>query len=43
MENKKIKWSSLVKSEDWWAVWLGFFVMLLGVAGVVAKVPSVGG
>jgi len=43
VENKKIKWSSLVKSEDWWAVWLGFFVMLLGIAGVVAKVPSVGG
>ena len=27
----KWEWSELWKKEDWWAVWLGFFILLLGV------------
>ncbi|MFH1774180.1 MAG: putative sulfate exporter family transporter [Methanobacteriota archaeon] len=42
MAEEKINWSSLWKSEDWWAVWLGFFIMFLGIAGIVTKVPKVG-
>lgn len=25
------EWSELLKKEDWWAVWLGFFILLMGV------------
>ncbi|AFA39016.1 hypothetical protein Pogu_0989 [Pyrobaculum oguniense TE7] len=28
-QQQKIDWSSLWKKEDWWALWLGFFVFLL--------------
>jgi len=27
----KWEWSELWKKEDWWAVWLGFFILLMGV------------
>ena len=27
----KWEWSELLKTEDWWAVWLGFFILLMGV------------
>ncbi len=27
----KWEWSELWKKEDWWAVWLGFFILLLGI------------
>ena len=27
----KWEWSELWRKEDWWAVWLGFFILLLGV------------
>lgn len=27
----KWEWSELLKKEDWWAVWLGFFILLMGV------------
>ena len=30
----KFKWSDLYKKEDWWAIWLGFFVILCGVVSV---------
>ncbi len=42
MAARKIEWSALVRSEDWWSVWLGFLVMLLGIAGIVTKLPKVG-
>lgn len=38
-----IDWSNLVKSEDWWAIWVGFFVMLLGIVGILTAVPGVKG
>ena len=27
----KWDWSEMWKKEDWWAVWLGFFILLLGI------------
>ncbi|MDJ0621560.1 MAG: putative sulfate exporter family transporter [Desulfocapsaceae bacterium] len=27
----KWEWSEMWKKEDWWAVWLGFFILLMGV------------
>ena len=26
----KWEWSELVKKEDWWAIWLGFFILIAG-------------
>lgn len=33
---------SLLKSEDWWAVWLGTAILLVALTGVVGKVPKMG-
>jgi hypothetical protein len=30
---KRIDWSSLWKKDDWWAVWIGLIILLLGIAG----------
>ena len=30
-EDRKWEWSELLKKEDWWAIWLGFFLLLIGV------------
>src|SRR5512139_361418 len=38
----KIDWSSLWKKEDWWACWVGWFILLLAVAGILPKAPSIG-
>jgi uncharacterized membrane protein YadS len=35
----KWAWSELWKKEDWWAVWLGFFIL---VAGMIIYFPSAG-
>ena len=40
MENKEIDWSSLWKKEDWWAVWVGFFILLLGIARWLPSLPK---
>ncbi|RJO61622.1 MAG: putative sulfate exporter family transporter [Dehalococcoidia bacterium] len=37
----KIDWSSLWKKEDWWAVWIGFAVLLLGIARWLPKLPVI--
>ncbi len=39
---KSSKWSDLYKNEDWWAVWLGFVVILGAVVGLIGKVPKLG-
>ncbi|MGB9623082.1 MAG: putative sulfate exporter family transporter, partial [Candidatus Bathyarchaeia archaeon] len=36
------RWSSLYKSEDWWAVWLGFALLGLSVANSLLWVPKIG-
>ncbi len=37
---KKIDWSSLWKKEDWWACWVGGFVLLLGLAKWLPATPK---
>ncbi len=37
----KTDWSSLWKKEDWWAVWIGFFILLLGIARWLPSVPAI--
>jgi uncharacterized integral membrane protein (TIGR00698 family) len=32
--NEKIDWSSLWKMEDWWACWLGWFILVLAIVGL---------
>jgi len=27
----KWEWAEMIRKEDWWAIWLGFFLLLLGV------------
>jgi uncharacterized integral membrane protein (TIGR00698 family) len=34
--------SSLWKNEDWWAVWLGFIIILVALAKIVPSVPKIG-
>jgi uncharacterized integral membrane protein (TIGR00698 family) len=35
-------WSSLWRKEDWWAVWLGFLVLVLAATRTVAWLPKMG-
>jgi uncharacterized integral membrane protein (TIGR00698 family) len=44
MAEKKqgIDWSSLWRKEDWWACWVGWFILLLAIAGMLPKAPSIG-
>jgi len=34
--------SSLWKNEDWWAVWVGFIIILLALVKIVPSVPKIG-
>jgi len=36
-----IEWSSLWKKEDWWAVWLGFFILALASTRIVTSLPKI--
>ena len=37
----KIDWSSLWRKEDWWAVWLGFFLLGLTASRIVSWLPPI--
>jgi len=37
----KIDWSSLWRKEDWWACWIGWFILLLAIAGWLPKTPKI--
>ena len=39
--NEKIDWSNLWKNEDWWACWIGFFILLLAIIGVLPHAPKI--
>jgi len=34
--------SSLWKNEDWWAVWIGFIIIIGTIIGVIPKIPKIG-
>ena len=38
----KIDWSSLWRKEDWWACWIGWFILLMAIAGWLPDVPKIG-
>lgn len=38
---KGIDWSCLWKKEDWWAVWVGIFILLLGVTRWLPLLPKI--
>lgn len=40
MAKQGIDWSSLWKKDEWMAVWLGFLIIILVLAGVPVKAPS---
>ena len=42
MGNGKIDWSNLWKSEDWWACWLGWGILLLAIWGILPSTPKIG-
>ena len=31
---------TLIKSEDWWAVWVGLFLFIVGYTGIISNVPK---
>ena len=35
-----IDWSSLWRKEDWWACWIGWFILLLAIVGIIPDVPK---
>lgn len=37
----KVDWSSLWKKEDWWAVWIGFVILGLGIAKWLPALPKI--
>ena len=39
-EKQGIDWSSLWKKDEWLAVWIGFLIIILLLAGVKIKSPS---
>lgn len=41
-QGKGIDWSSLWKKEDWWACWIGWFLLVLGVGKILPAVPKLG-
>src|SRR4030042_4522833 len=36
------KRSTLLTSEDWWAVWFGLVIIVVAVAGLVTGIPKIG-
>lgn len=41
--NGKIDWSSLWKNEDWWSCWIGWFILLLAIIGILPHAPKIAG
>ncbi|MDH4266583.1 MAG: hypothetical protein OEW45_13180, partial [Deltaproteobacteria bacterium] len=39
-KEKEIDWSSLWKKEDWWACWIGWFLLLLALVALLPAVPK---
>jgi len=41
-EKKGIDWSSLWRTEDWWACWIGWLILILAIVGILPHVPKIG-
>ena len=40
--NTKTDWSNLWKNEDWWACWIGWFILILAIYGMLPHAPKIG-
>jgi uncharacterized membrane protein YhaH (DUF805 family) len=40
-EKAAIDFSSLYRKEDWWAVWIGFVILILGVFRCLPSLPKI--
>ncbi len=40
MAAKGSEWSTLWKTEDWWAVWMAFFILIIASLGILTVAPS---
>ena len=40
-EQGKIDWSSLWQKEDWWACWIGWFILLMAIVGLMPHAPKI--
>jgi len=40
---KSVDWSSLWRREDWWAVWLGFFILGIAAMRTLTWIPKISG
>lgn len=43
MAKKDTEWTKLYKTEDWWAVWVAFFILLIAGAGILTVSPRIKG
>jgi uncharacterized integral membrane protein (TIGR00698 family) len=40
VDQAKWEWSELYKKEDWWAIWLGFIILLVGLIIFLPRPPA---
>ena len=40
-ENQESYWSGLWTNEDWWACWIGWFILFLAIVGVLPHAPKI--
>jgi uncharacterized integral membrane protein (TIGR00698 family) len=40
VDKAKWEWSELYKKEDWWAIWLGFIILLVGLMIFLPRPPA---
>ncbi len=43
MAKKDTEWTKLYKTEDWWAVWVAFFILLIASMGILTVSPRIKG
>jgi uncharacterized membrane protein YadS len=41
MSNGNSEWSKLWTSEDWWSCWIGWFILVLAIVGVLPHAPKI--
>lgn len=43
VKKKKFDFSSLLRTEDWWTLWLGLLLLVLAAAGLITVIPRLPG